>query len=257
MKWRIPIQIYRNIKQKLQGIERFPPSNHGRVLLLLGVMLFWLCISFIRLTDLMLLENPRAKNEFLEKEDWVEGKIPPLRGRILDRNGTPLAKSVRQVTLQWDVPPDRTTALRQLQKLKANSPAPISVNPQGVVQNLGTELALNTSPDPIDVKKLIPFCKDHPRVRLTSRFVRKYYPDNNIQNILGNVKRKKGITVGVSGIEKRHDTLLRGCPGVYRVKLNDKGEWIEDTWKKITELRAGYDVYIPLDVKRAELIKRK
>ena len=51
---------------------------------------------------------------------------------------------------------------------------------------------------------------------------------------------------GVSGAEAAHDVLLRGRPGRYRVLLDRTGSWIPGTWRRLSELRPGYDVYLPI-----------
>jgi cell division protein FtsI/penicillin-binding protein 2 len=65
------------------------------------------------------------------------------------------------------------------------------------------------------------------------------------QQTLGRVGRGRGGGIGIDGYEKTHDELLRGRPGIFRVRTGADGRWLMDTWEKVQEMQPGYDVILP------------
>jgi cell division protein FtsI/penicillin-binding protein 2 len=110
----------------------------------------------------------------------------------------------------------------------------------------GATVVLCRSLTPAQAAKLAPLCAANRRLQLTGRFERQRYPDRDLARRLGRVVRRDGIEVGVSGLERANDAILRGRPGMFRVMVDREGRWLPETWEKVREMRPGYDVYLPV-----------
>ena len=214
------------------------------VVLILFVL--WAVVLVTRLAQVMILQRPAVLQK-MSRESWIQGVIPPLRGRLLDRNGIPLAWSTRHFALRWDVPADLDQLRKDWQVIRQHSPAldsdwdvPRLIAHAGSTTDLAKDLGAER------ILHVEPLCERVPGLTIGSYFVRHYHRNPHVRKRLGKVRTVKGIQVGISGDERRHDTLLRGCPGVYRVMVDPDGNWLNHTWKKVRDLRAGYDVYLPL-----------
>jgi cell division protein FtsI/penicillin-binding protein 2 len=206
----------------------------------------WAAAITLRLADLMILNRHRYLLE-MGQESWREGTIPPLRGRILDRDGTPLAWSTRHFALRYlvsDSPEAIRSDLDALGRVRPqlNTPAPASL-----LRHSKTEVILNQNLTPADIAALAPLTQTNSAFRMNSYFTRHYnHSDANLRQRVGKIRTVKGMQIGIFGEEKRHDHLLRGCPGKFRIMVDKNGKWLPKTWQQIRDLRPGYDVYLPI-----------
>ena len=68
----------------------------------------------------------------------------------------------------------------------------------------------------------------------------------SLRRRLGEIRWEGGRSVGISGLEREHDALLAGQPGLYRVLVDKRGQWVPETWQVLQPMRAGYDVHLAL-----------
>jgi len=212
--------------------------QRGRKLVLL--FMAWLAIIVWRLAEFTIIDRDRFLLA-MQQESSVSGQIPPRRGRLLDRNGQPLAWSTRHFQVHWQVPADVQSAAQH--SVAINNALQLRLHAGNLP--LGTRLPLLQDISADQALAVEALQKRGISVILSSYFVRNYISDNPaILRILGSVRSENGMEVGVSGLEKQHDTLLRGNPGHYHVLLDRYGNWIAATWTETQKMHPGYDVYL-------------
>lgn len=217
--------------------------SRRRAVCLLFAFCLWSLLVIARLSHFMVF----GRDHFLaamERESWREGTIPPLRGRLLDRDGRPLAWSTRHFTLMWSVPEDAERAEQIWEGLCAEIDLSGFGTCEAVASRCGDEVELRRDLSAEEITGLLRLLGPRSGLRLSSTFVRHRLPQAGSR--LGQVTPVDGIQVGVSGYEKMHDGLLRGYSGTYRVMVDKRGNWIPETWRKVREIHPGYDVYLPL-----------
>jgi cell division protein FtsI (penicillin-binding protein 3) len=213
-----------------------------RTRLLVAGLVLWGVLILGRLAQLMLVPGG-ALREAVARASWLEGEIPAPRGCILDRNGQPLAWSVRLFQLHWRLPAVRETAEEEyavLARVLAGLPA------QAPAAAAGTELLLKEPLTAVEVAAVARLRQDVPGVRLTSRTVRHVRGSAAVRERVGTVLVRDGVEYGVSGEERFQDAMLRGRPGHFRVMVDRRGRWILDTLEKTVDILPGYDVYLPI-----------
>ncbi len=209
--------------------------------MVLFVFVLWFLLIVGRTAQFMLVRRAHEVNA-MTRESVVYGEIPPLRGSLLDRDGRPLAWSERRIRLLWQPPTEDPEELwHRLQAalpwLPEEMPAvdPEAETPVVVAEGLTPEQVLAA-------KRAATF-----GVRVESRIERLYAALSPAQRArLGEVRREGGQLVGVSGLERDHEALLAGQPGVYRVVLDKRGHWVPETWQVIQPMRPGYNVHVAL-----------
>jgi len=219
-----------------------PLTNRTRFLL--AVFLLWGAVVIVKLAQLMLIDRDQYLTEMTRRSMFV-GRIPSRRGRLLDREGRVLAWSTRHFRLCWEVPRQRSSALRDWARMQSAGISLPTWSESDICERVGSscrvledvDIAAVASPEEL---------MSISGVRLESYFVRRTCPEAQVTDLLGRVTVVEGVEVGMSGAEKAHDALLRGHPGSYRVMLDKHGAWIPETWRKTTELRPGFDVHLPI-----------
>ena len=227
--------------------ELKPDMAERRLRFLLYLFLAWLAIITLRLGQLMLLPGDKLRSA-MAKESWFEGEIPGPRGRILDRNGLPLAWSTRHFSLVWQVPSDNPQRLHDEVQTISKAFGLDASAAEAQAATSGRELILVPDLTPRQM-----LTADRLRVTNSSLQVRGYTVRHRLvqpalRALLGDVTIIDGSEVGVSGQEKEHDPLLCGRPGRFRVLLNRQGKWVKETWQKTMDIGPGYDVYPPISV---------
>ncbi len=218
-----------------------------RALFLLFALLLWASVILIRLSQFMVFQRTHYLDAGVEKS-WRAGEIPPYRGRILDRQGEPLAWSSRSFALEYAVPSSVDLCRSDLEQALHAKLVPPTLSALHLAPLAGEHFMLAESLSPRETAAALALHRKNPRFHVRHRFIRQYHPDPAVRRLLGSVQTVDGVETGVTGLEKRHDELLRGCPGRYRVMVDRHGRWIMETWEKVMELRPGYDVYVPLQV---------
>jgi cell division protein FtsI/penicillin-binding protein 2 len=191
--------------------------------------------------------------EAMRREAVFRGLVPAARGRILDRDGRILAWSERVFAVHWQVPVQAEQAARECAAL-ASEPRLATRLPQPLPAAWpGTRVLLAQDLDADSAVRLEGLAGAVPGLAVTSHFRRQVVDDAAVQALVGRVARAEdGSEVGVSGIEREHDGILRGLPGAFQVMVDKQGRWLPETWQKIGELRPGYDVQLPLRARLAE-----
>ena len=230
--------------------DRHPPDESGLLLcrkragLFVLLIAVWSLVIVARMSQIMIFNREKYLDD-ITRESWHRGMIPPQRGRILDSDGNPLAWSVRIFQFKWDVPADPATAGREWEAFKAVHNDPGRLKAEHIPTYAGKTLTLIPAISPKNVRALHDLCRREPAFRIVARFIRHHAGSPKLRRLLGHTTQRNGIEIGVDGLERTHDIVLRGRPGVYRVMLDPQGKWIMETWEIIQDMHAGYDVFLP------------
>jgi cell division protein FtsI/penicillin-binding protein 2 len=161
------------------------------------------------------------------------------RGRILDKNGVPLAWSERFFDLLLLKAPELPKFQKMLDAklrhifpdIKSCSSTPsytviyYNIPPNKIA---GLERTIHEFPD----LKIIP---------RTERVVVDY-PE--IKKVIGKVKMSNSLLCGISGIELQFDETLTGKVGIYTVMLDRHKNFINGTWHLVKKAQAGEDIIL-------------
>ncbi len=210
---------------------------------ILAVIVVWSGVVCARLAQYMVLQRDHFV-ALMEDEAWRVADVPALRGRILDREGTPLAWSTRHFQVVFDVPRDATAAAQRLTRIRSAVPQAEKVDRGSLVP--GQARVLADDPPPSQLAAWTELATGAEDLRVESYTQRHYIPNASpsLRRRLGAVRTVDGQTYGIAGEEERHEHLLRGTAGKYRVMVGRDGSWLPGTWETLRELRPGYDVYL-------------
>ena len=218
----------------------------GRVYLLLTFFVLWTGIIVFYLYQIMVADREEYIQLF-SSESWRIGIIPAMRGRILNKEGTPLAWSIRYFSLYYDVPPDSvrlkediTTIGRVLSRHK-HPKYPVLAESSILVKE---ELS------PGEILRLRPYIHTNKRFRIQSSFRRQFATERSeILRLIGLTRMIDNKQIGVSGFERKYNLRLTGQDGKYRVMVDKNNKWIAATWEEIQVPVPGFDVYVPVELK--------
>ena len=154
----------------------------------------------------------------------------PVRARILDAAGRPLAWTERRFDLvrrgEGELPAELAAAV-------SAALGPVEEDDPGVLRR---DLAV------ADLMKLEPLLRRSDELAVTPRLVRLYAGPPEVRRIVGEVTVVDGVQRGVSGLEAEHDCDLAGMPGEYRVMIDRRGLWAEGSWQMLSDPIPATDV---------------
>lgn len=226
-----------------------PEADDARVGIRLTILLFafclWAAVVVLRMGQFMIVERGRHL-EAMTREARFTGVVPAARGRILDRDGRALAWSERVFSVHWRIPRERHEAERLLAVLDRQPWLTATVPRPLADTQLGQRLRLAQDLPVAQAMELESLADQVPGLEISAAFRRHLVADPRLRQYLGQVRTgPDGTEVGVSGIELEHDDILRGLPGTFEVMLDKEGRWLPETWRKVGELRPGFDVQLP------------
>jgi cell division protein FtsI/penicillin-binding protein 2 len=225
--------------------SRLDPQVGNRLTVLLFAFCLWAMLILLRLAQFMIFDRDRYL-EAMHREAIFEGVVPAARGRILDRDSRVLAWSDRVFAVHWRVPRDagQASALLALLDtepwLTATLPHPFPPTALGLRLELARDLPAERA------VRLQTLADQVPGLEIAAGFRRHLAPVPGWREYIGRVARgADGTEVGLSGVEREYDDILRGLPGAFQVMLDKDGRWLPETWQKVSELRPGLDVQLP------------
>ncbi len=204
----------------------------------------WAAAIVLRMGQIMIVQRGDELAD-MTRESQFRGMIPAERGRLLDAGGRPLAWSVRRLRLAWQVPDQAETAAAEWAALAALPSLNLSPKETPWLAGAGQKIALVDNLPPTVLPELHGFIDKHPSFKIESGFQRCRLPRAELAQRLGEVIQRNGIEIGATGLERLHDSLLRGRPGIFQVRRDKHGRWIPETWEKVQEMQPGYDVFLP------------
>ncbi len=172
-----------------------------------------------------------------------EGSYAAPRGRLLDRNGTPLAWTEKYFDL-YLVNPQVEQVTHEVLIKEVREVVP-DCEPETVDETTWL-LKLNLSPlQMVGLERLL---RSYPELKIRPRLERIVVDYPEIRKLIGLVVYDGEAMKGVSGVEKEYDRELAGTPGRYEVMLDRRRNWIPGTWKLLVSAAAGEDVHLKFSV---------
>lgn len=194
--------------------------------------------------------------------------IPPSRGMIYDRNGTPLA--INNITYQLNIVPDKTKNLNeQFEQLKKI----VDLTDEDI-ENFQKERRNYRAHRPVPLKEnltdkqIARFIVDQHRFPFVSivKIQHRYYPYGaSLTHILGyiskiNAQDKQRLeeqnkasnyvatfNIGKMGIERYYEDVLHGTAGNEKVEVNSRGRIVRLLEQHPPQ--AGEDIYLSINLK--------
>ncbi|OTQ80581.1 penicillin-binding protein 2 [Gilliamella apis] len=194
--------------------------------------------------------------------------IPPSRGMIYDRNGTPLA--INNITYQLNIVPDKTKNLNeQFEQLKTI----VDLTDEDI-ENFQKERRNYRAHRPVPLKEnltekqIARFIVDQHRFPFVSivKIQHRYYPYGaSLTHILGyiskiNTQDKQRLeeenkasdyvatfNIGKMGIERYYENVLHGTAGNEKVEVNSRGRIVRLLEQHPPQ--AGEDIYLSINLK--------
>lgn len=201
--------------------------------------------------------------------------IPPSRGMIYDRNGTPLASN--NITYQLNIIPDKTKNLNeQFEQLKKV----VDLTDEDI-ENFQKERLNYRSHRPVPLKEnltkeqIARFVVDQHRFPFVSivKIQHRYYPYGaSLTHILGyiskiNANDKKRLeeqnktsnyvatlNIGKMGVERYYEDVLHGTAGYEKVEVNSRGRIVRLLEQHPPQ--AGEDIYLSINLKLQQYIEQ-
>ena len=194
--------------------------------------------------------------------------IPPSRGMIYDRNGTPLA--INNITYQLNIIPDKVKNLNeQFEQLKAI----VDLTDEDI-ENFQKERRNYKAHRPVPLKdnltqqQIAHFVVDQHRFPYVSivGIQHRYYPyEASLTHIIGYISKINSqdkqrleeenkssnyvatFNIGKMGIEKYYEDVLHGIPGYEKVEVNSRGRIVNQINQHPPQ--AGEDIYLSINLK--------
>lgn len=213
-----------------------------RLISLLSFLLIWSgCASAA-----LLYYSVFARERYLESGQRLalrHGDFQASRGRILDRNGTPLAWSEKYFDLYIfeakngnDSPELIIRAVRR-------------VVPDCEVAVISeTTWLLKTALTPRQILNLEPLMRSYPELAIQARTERRTVDNPEVRSKIGKTADKNGTIIGISGAELTYNSQLNGISGTYEVMLDRRRDWIPGTWRLVKLAIPGQDIKLEFSI---------
>ena len=238
-----------------------------RALFAFIVIILLLLILLVNLADLQIANfsyySTKSNNNRIEIIP-----IPPSRGMIYDRNGTPLA--INNITYQLNIIPDKVKNLNeQFNQLKAI----VDLTDEDI-ENFQKERRNYKAHRPVPLKdnltqqQIAHFVVDQHRFPYVSivGIQHRYYPYGaSLTHIIGYISKINSqdkqrleeenkssnyvatFNIGKMGIEKYYEDVLHGIPGYEKVEVNSRGRIVNQLNQHPPQ--AGEDIYLSINLK--------
>ena len=176
----------------------------------------------------------QQSRDLSEREGW----LPAMRGRILDKDGRPLAWSTRHYDLrvrdsQTHLSVKRKTALMTI--LSRHIPG-LSCDDLVPGRTIKKDLT------PAEIQKIGELIGPIPELAIMPKFERYTVDYPAAKEFIGRTESKDSVCVGVAGVERDRDAELNGQDGSFRVMVDKQGRWVAGTWRLLREMSPGKDI---------------
>ncbi|WP_416380287.1 MULTISPECIES: penicillin-binding protein 2 [unclassified Gilliamella] len=245
-----------------------------RALFAFIVIILLLLVLLVNLADLQIANygyySTKSNNNRIEIIP-----IPPSRGMIYDRNGTPLA--INNITYQLNIIPDKIKNLNeQFNQLKTI----VDLTDEDI-ENFQKERRNYKAHRPVPLKdnltqqQIARFVVDQHRFPYVSivGIQHRYYPyEASLTHIIGYISKINGqdkqrledenkssnyvatFNIGKMGIEKYYEDVLHGIPGYEKVEVNSRGRIVRQLNQHPPQ--AGEDIYLSINLKLQRYIEQ-
>ena len=166
-----------------------------------------------------------------------QGYYSAGRGRILDKNGIPLAWSERFFDLFLLKPPE----LPKFQKMLDTKLRHIFKDIKPCASALPFSVIYYNIP-PDEIPRLERIIHEFPDLKIIPRTERVVVDHPEVKKLIGKVEMRDGLLYGINGIELQFDQTLTGQLGTYTVMLDRHKNFINGTWHLVKKAKPGEDI---------------
>jgi len=194
-----------------------------RIVILLVIVLTWAGFAVARLFYFTTSKQRTVLIEECKQIAWRKGKIPALRGAILDCNELRLAWTELRYELRLLEVPNTESRRKAIQDaIEKNFNVKLEFDTDNML------LIARLNPERLEIAdKLV---QKFPELSIKKRFIRMTVDYPRVQEYLGRCESDdEGVLYGESGVEMEMNALLSGVPGEFEVMLDKKGNWLLDT----------------------------
>jgi penicillin-binding protein 2 len=199
--------------------------------------------------------------------------LPPLRGRILDRQGVPLAINIQNYTIEI-IPEEAGDVSGMLERLSGL----VEVS-DGDKKRIMKETRRRRAFVPIKVRENLSWeevsrievnTPDLPGISIKQGQTRYYPYGPAVAHVLGYVAavsereqtgdsllQHPGFRIGKNGVERQHDLALRGSAGNVAVEVNALGRQVQELKDKKKEARSGAQLKLTIDMGVQEAVAKR
>ena len=211
-------------------------DNRRRVFFILSALLF-----AVLLCRMLCLAGSRGESyrNFARKTSFTTGSLSAIRGRIFDRNDNLLAWSERCYDLTVTRLPEDEKRLQHIKKALFET---MQIQPDWEKLSQATlpsVIKFNLTAE--ELASADSLAEKYREFDISLRWQRHHTAPSPE---LGEVCQIDGMEHGVSGWEKKFDSILQGKPGTFTVMLDRHGKWINSTFRIKIPPRNGNDVYL-------------
>ncbi len=219
-------------------------------------------ILIYRFFNLQIINYSHYKQESIDNQ-IITRSVPPIRGRIFDRNGAILADNKLSYILS--IIPEKTNGVsKTITKLKQDN----FINDADIKKYYKIRKYYNSFDDiiiaydmPYNAVAKVLSSQDYKGINVRPYFKRIYPKKGITTHIIGYVnrisndkksnKKYQGIThIGKTGLEKQYDDLLLGTAGLSKITRNALGRSISTDIVKYP--KTGNDLYLSIDYRLQE-----
>jgi len=173
---------------------------------------------------------------------YREGKITATRGTIFDKSGKKVAWCHRSydLYLKSSKPGSEEEIRGLLQGVKDVFPE-TNLTPDFLYQG---KVRIKRGVTPGELKKLQRLLSSYPELIIVPMLTRVTIDAPVAKRIIGTAIFSNGRWSGLSGLEKEYDSYLNGQDGLYSVKIDKNGRWIEDSTVIKKKMLPGKNLYL-------------
>lgn len=219
--------------------RQFAEQFKFRTIVLMAAALIFALAAFAVLFHYTVIRGGELKEES-EKIAWREGVLPAARGRILDADGVVLAWTEMHTDLMLHILPEdeaRRNALLDMLKSGFDFVPENTRAMQCVVYDV--------SMDEETLKHYHALTEKWGELVLQTRHERKRVDYPALADVIGACEENEdGVPCGMSGLEQKHNIVLSGTAGRFRVMLDRRKKWFPGTLKMMQEPVPGKDVVL-------------
>lgn len=215
-----------------------------RTLVVLSFLLIWAVVSAAHIFYYSVIKRDSLIEE-VELLAWREADVPAVRGRILDKNGVPLAWT----TLKNDLIIERVPSRKSRADAIPAAFERVLGKKRCDFSNMTSSAVVAHSLTPDEIVALDKTLRAYPELRVIVRMERCRIDYPEVRKIIGRTAYDTGGRItGIDGYERDMDAALSGKDGRFVVMLDKAGNWFEGTLKIIEQPLPGADVKIPLSI---------
>lgn len=214
---------------------------NNRFNIVMFVVLIWAGLLSVRLFYFSVINREQAFNQ-MTTESLEKGRIRAMRGSILSADGQVLAMTRRTSALHIRT----SVSANELNGLVEILDNEMKLSRKKILSQLAhagkaSSVVIAENLKPEFIEKFGRYFTKNSALFLKMGFERVYAAKSSR---IGSTKIIDGQLRGVSGFEKKYDQHLTGEDLVYEVMIDRQNRIIQKTYKELSRMAAGQDIYL-------------